>query len=40
MFIDDVVMAGLIALGGTLVFLGAVVVFIYQDMQKKKQQKP
>lgn len=37
MFLDDVVLAGLIAVGGTLVFLGAVFVFIYQDSHKKKK---
>lgn len=39
MFIDDVVLAGLVALVGTLVFLGGVLGFIYMDAQKKKKQK-
>jgi len=38
MFIDDVVMSGLIVVGGTLVFLSAVAIFIYQDAHNKKQQ--
>lgn len=37
MFLDDVVLAGLITVGGTLVFLAAVYIFIYQDMHKKKK---
>ena len=39
MFLDDVVLAGLITVGGTLVFLGAVFLFIYQDAHKNKQSK-
>ena len=34
MFLDDVVIAGLIVVGGTLVFLGGVWAFIYQDSHK------
>ncbi|HVL00559.1 MAG TPA: cytochrome c oxidase subunit CcoM [Dongiaceae bacterium] len=37
MFLDDVVIAGLITVGGTVVFLCAIGVFVYQDMQRKKQ---
>jgi len=39
MYLDDVVLAGLITVGGTLVFLAAVYIFIYQDIHKndKKQ---
>lgn len=37
MFIDDVVLAGLIAVAGTVVFFGGVLTFIYLDAQKKKQ---
>jgi len=40
MFLDDVVLAGLITVGGTLVFLAAVYTFIYQDMHKHKDHKP
>lgn len=36
MFIDDVVLSGLIVVGGTLVFLAGVAVFIYQDSHSKK----
>ncbi|MDY6920355.1 MAG: cytochrome c oxidase subunit CcoM [Pseudomonadota bacterium] len=36
MFVDDVVIAGLLVVGGTLVFMLAVGIFIYQDAQKKK----
>ncbi len=39
MFIDDVVLAGLITVGGTMVFLAAVAIFVYQDSHRKKQQK-
>lgn len=38
MFLDDVVLAGLITVGGTLVFLAAVAVFVYQDSHKNKHQ--
>ncbi|MEZ5504485.1 MAG: cytochrome c oxidase subunit CcoM [Gammaproteobacteria bacterium] len=38
MFLDDVVLAGLITVGGTLVFLGAVAVFVWQDAHKKHKQ--
>ena len=38
MFIDDVVLAGLITVGGTLAFLAAIGIFVYQDSHKKKQQ--
>lgn len=34
MFLDDVVLAGLIAVGGTVAFLGAVLYFIWQDARK------
>ena len=36
MFLDDVVIAGLIVVGGTLAFLLGVGVFIYQDAHKKR----
>lgn len=39
MFIDDVVLAGLITVGGTMVFLAAIAIFVYQDSHRKKQQK-
>lgn len=37
MFLDDVVIAGLLAVGGTLVFFIGVGIFIYQDMHKNKK---
>lgn len=39
MFIDNVVLAGLIAVGGTLAFFGGVLYFIYQDARKKQMEK-
>lgn len=39
MFIDDVVLAGLITVGGTVVFLAAVAIFVYQDSHRKKPSK-
>lgn len=38
MFLDDVVVAGLIVIGGTLAFLLGIGVFVYQDAHKKKQE--
>ena len=38
MFLDDVVVAGLIVIGGTLAFLLGIGVFIYQDAHKKKDE--
>ncbi len=37
MFLDDVVLAGLITVGATVVFLTAVAVFVYQDSHRGKQ---
>lgn len=39
MYLDDVVIAGLITVGGTLVFLLGIGVFVYQDSHRKKQEK-
>ncbi|MEE2732380.1 cytochrome c oxidase subunit CcoM [Ketobacter sp.] len=36
MFLDDVVISGLIVVGGTLAFLLGIGVFVYQDAHKKK----
>lgn len=38
MFLDDVVVSGLIVIGGTLLFLLGIGVFIYQDSHKKKDE--
>lgn len=38
MFLDDVVISGLIVVGGTLAFFVGIVVFVYQDSHKKKQE--
>lgn len=35
MFLDDVVISGLIVVGGTLAFLLGIGIFIYQDSHKK-----
>ena len=37
MFLDDVVLAGLITVGASIVFVAYVAVFVYQDSHKKKQ---
>lgn len=36
MFLDDVVVAGLLVVGGTIVFMLGFAFFIYQDAHKKK----
>lgn len=35
MFLDDVVIAGLIVIGGTLAFMVGIGIFVYQDSHKK-----
>lgn len=40
MFIDDTVIAGLLVVGGAIVFVLGIGVFVYQDSHKKKAQKP
>lgn len=37
MFIDDTIIAGLLVVGGSLVFVLGIAVFVYQDIQKKKK---
>jgi len=38
MFLDDVVISGLIVIGGTLAFLVGIGIFIYQDSHKQKDE--
>ncbi len=37
MFIDDTIIAGLLVVGASVVFVLGIGVFVYQDMQKKKK---
>lgn len=36
MFFDDAVIAGLIVVGASIVFIAGIGIFIYQDSHKKK----
>mgnify|MGYP006394474909 CR=1 FL=1 len=40
MFLDDTVLAGLLAVAATCAFFGGVGWFIYSDIQKHKRKKP
>lgn len=37
MYIDETIVAGLLVVGGTLVFLGGFAYFAYKDSQKTKK---
>lgn len=37
MFIDDAVIAGLLVVGASVVFVCGIAWFVYQDMQSKKK---
>ena len=39
MYMDDAVLAGIITVGASIVFVIGIGVFIWQDMKKKKQPK-
>ena len=39
MYMDDAVLAGIITVGACVVFFGGFAVFIWNDMQKKKEDK-
>ena len=35
MYMDDAVIAGLLAVGGSVVFIASIAIFVWQDMHKQ-----
>lgn len=39
MYMDDAVIAGLLAVGGSIAFISGIAIFVWQDIKKQQQNK-